>query len=116
MNTVELVHFSLGFAFQVLEGLVADLTQEQADWVPPGNANPIGATYWHIIMYVDKIVHDWGMGQAALRDTADWQERVVAAGPETLQTLLASLAILNWSATPSRVPSSTLAPSSPIPG
>jgi hypothetical protein len=81
MNTVELVHFSLGFAFQVLEGLVADLTQEQADRVPPGNANPIGATYWHTIMYVDKIVHDWGMGQAALRETADWQEKVVITSP-----------------------------------
>ena len=53
MNNVELIHFSLGFAFEVLEGLVSDLTQEQADWMPPGNAIPIGALYWHTISTFD---------------------------------------------------------------
>lgn len=81
MNTVELVHVSLSFAFEVLEGLVSDLTQEQADWMPPGNAIPIGSLYWHIIKYVDHIVHDWGMGQPSLRQRAGWQEKVVIASP-----------------------------------
>ena len=31
MNTVELIHWSLGFAFETFEELVSDLTQEQAD-------------------------------------------------------------------------------------
>lgn len=81
MNTVELIQYSLGFAFDLLEQLVTDLTQEQADWLPPGNANPISALYWHIISYVDTIVHDWGMGQAPLRQSAGWQEKVVIASP-----------------------------------
>jgi hypothetical protein len=81
MNTVELIHHSLGFAFEVLEGLVSDLTQEQADWMPPGNAIPIGSLYWHTIKYVDHIVHDWGMGQPSLRQRAGWQEKVVIASP-----------------------------------
>jgi hypothetical protein len=81
MNTVELIHHSLGFAFEVLEGLVSDLTQEQADWQPPGKANPIGALYWHIVAYVDQIVHEWGIGQAPLRHSAGWQEKVVIALP-----------------------------------
>jgi hypothetical protein len=104
MNTVELIHHSLVFAFELLEHLVSDLTQEQADWLPPGNANPIGALYWHIIGYVDQVVHEWcmepfvdltieewpeakrakrelGMGQAPLRHSAGWQEKVVIALP-----------------------------------
>ncbi len=104
MNTVELIHFSLGLAFEHLEHLVKDLTQEQADWLPPGNANPIGALYWHIVGYVDQVVHEWcmapfrhitveewfeakrakhelGMGQAPLRHSAGWQEKVVIALP-----------------------------------
>jgi hypothetical protein len=81
MNTVELIHYSLGFAFDLLEQLVTDLTQEQADWLPPGNANPIGALYWHIVSYVDTIVHDWGMGQPPLRQRAGWQGKVLIASP-----------------------------------
>jgi hypothetical protein len=81
MNTVELIHYSLGFAFETLDELVSDLTQEQADWMPPGNAIPIGSLYWHTIKYVDQIVHDWGMGQPSLRQRAGWQEKVVIASP-----------------------------------
>lgn len=104
MNTVELVHYSLGFAFGLLEDLVSDLSQEQADWLPPGNANPIGALYWHTVAYVDQVAHEWcmapfrrvtleewleakcagrdlGMGQVPLRHSAGWQEKVVIALP-----------------------------------
>ena len=41
--------------------LVSDLTQEQADWLPPGNANSIGALYWHTVAYVDQYAHEWCM-------------------------------------------------------
>jgi hypothetical protein len=104
MNTIGLIHHSLGFAFELLEQLVSDLTQEQADWLPPGKANPIGALYWHIVAYADQYVHEWcmapfryitfeewlearcakrelGMGQAPLRHCAGWQEKVVIALP-----------------------------------
>jgi hypothetical protein len=76
-NTVELIRFSSGHAFELLEQVAAGPTQEQADWIPPGIANPIGATYWHVISSVDESVNRWGMGQAPLSRTAGWQERVV---------------------------------------
>ena len=44
MNTVELTQYALGNAFDILGQVVADMTQEQADWIPPGCANPIGAS------------------------------------------------------------------------
>ena len=81
MDTVGLIHHTMGFAFQLLEQVVSDLTQEQTDWMPPGNANPIGALYWHTVAYCDQLVHEWGMGQAPLRHSAGWQEKVVIASP-----------------------------------
>lgn len=104
MNTVELLQFSLGVAFDVLGQVTADLTQEQADWLPPGTALPIGALYWHAVSYSDELVHDFcvppfrftpqqefqeaklakqdlGMGQTPLRHSAGWQEKVILALP-----------------------------------
>jgi hypothetical protein len=104
MNTVELMKYSLGFAFDLLEQVVSDLTQEQADWTPPGVASPIGALYWHAVAYSDQLVHEWGMapfrqitfpewlearctqrelgmGQPPLRLSAGWQEKVLIAAP-----------------------------------
>jgi hypothetical protein len=104
MKTAELIHHSLAFAFELLEQLVTNLTQEQADWLPPSNAIPIGALYWHTVGYTDQLVHEWcmepfvdltieewfeakraerelGMGQAPLRHSAGWQEKAVIALP-----------------------------------
>ena len=64
MNTVELTQYALGNAFDLLQQVVADLTQEQADWVPPGTASTIGAIYSHTITYVDFIVQRVCIGQS----------------------------------------------------
>lgn len=83
MNTVELIRFSLGNAFDMLGQVTADLTQEQADWTPPGIANPIGALYWHVVSSVDYIVHDWCMEQRPVSQRAGWREKVlIASAPE----------------------------------
>jgi hypothetical protein len=77
MNAVELIQYALGNAFGILGQVVDDLTPEQADWVPPGIANPIGATYWHTIASVDDIVHKWIRAEQPLRQVDGWQERVL---------------------------------------
>ena len=83
MNTVQLLQYSLGNAFGILGQVTGDLTQEQADWVPPGIANPIGATYWHTVVGADVIVHKWCAGQAPISESAGWREKVLlASGPE----------------------------------
>jgi uncharacterized damage-inducible protein DinB len=64
MNTVELTQYALSNAFDLLQQVVADLTQEQADWVPPGTASTIGAVYSHTITYVDFIVQRVCIGQS----------------------------------------------------
>jgi hypothetical protein len=83
MNTIDLLKYSLGNAFGILGQVTADLTQEQADWVPPGIANPIGATYWHTVSGTDLIVHKWCAGQTPIFESADWRDKVLlASGPE----------------------------------
>jgi hypothetical protein len=64
MNTVELTQYSLNNAFDFLRQVVSDLTQEQADWVPPGTASTIGAVYSHTITYVDFLVQRVCIGQS----------------------------------------------------
>ena len=83
MNTIELIQYSLGSAFDILGQVVADLTQEQADWVPPGIANPIGATYWHTVSSTDEIVCQWIRGEDSLCQKDGWQEKVLTvSAPE----------------------------------
>ena len=83
MNGIELMRYSLKSALDTLGTVTADLTQEQADWQPPGIANPIGATYWHTLSGIDHVVHRWCLGQEPLSETAHWREKVLAvSAPE----------------------------------
>ena len=77
MNTVELLQYSLDSAFEILGQVTADLTQEQADWQPPGIANPIGAMYWHTISGADDVAYRWAQGQEPLRQREGWDDRVL---------------------------------------
>jgi hypothetical protein len=86
MDAIELLQYSLKSAFDVFGSVTGDLTQEQADWQPPGIANPIGATYWHALSGTDQIVHRWCQGQAPLTETGNWEEKVLAvSAPEPEQ-------------------------------
>ncbi len=83
MNTVEMLQFSLDNAFGILGQVTADLNREQADWQPPGIANPIGAMYWHTISGADDVVYRWALGQEPLRQRDGWDGRVLTvSAPE----------------------------------
>ncbi len=77
MNTVELLQHALKNALDILDGVTADLTQEQADWQPPGTALSIGTLYWHTMSGADHVVHGWGLGQPPIVQTGGWEEKVV---------------------------------------
>ena len=67
-------------ARQVLEGTMADVTQQQADFIPPGIANPLGATYAHVVCSEDMIVQ--GMfRQTAPLSASTWAERTGLSEP-----------------------------------
>ena len=70
MNAIDLLSFSLSNAFGIPGQVTSNLTQEQADWVPPGIANPIGAAYWHTVSSTDRIVYGWCAGVAPILESA----------------------------------------------
>ena len=75
MNTVELLQYSLGLAFDILGQVTADLTQEQSDWKPPGVASSIGAIYSHTLTHADWFVQDICIGQNfALFNELPWEK------------------------------------------
>ena len=49
-----------------LDGTMADVTPEQAHYAPPGRANPIGATFAHLVRSEDVIVNGMLRQQAPL--------------------------------------------------
>jgi hypothetical protein len=56
-------------AHRLLEGTMEGVTAEQAHWAPPGTANPIGASYAHIVLSEDGTVHGMLKGAAPLLAT-----------------------------------------------
>lgn len=56
MDGVELLHGLLRHAHESLAETMADVTPEQAHWLPPGKAIPLGALYAHIALGEDLIV------------------------------------------------------------
>jgi hypothetical protein len=53
---VDLLQRIVRDARQVLDGTMADVTQSQLDFIPPGIANPLGATYAHVVCSEDLVV------------------------------------------------------------
>jgi hypothetical protein len=57
MDTITYIRSDIAWAHELLEMVMADATQEQVDWVPPGIANPLGATYAHAVCAEDAVIN-----------------------------------------------------------
>src|SRR3989304_4858251 len=66
MNTVSVLKEQLEAAHAVLEQTMEDVTEEQANWAPPGIANALGATYAHAVSAEDAVVNGMLRGGATL--------------------------------------------------
>src|SRR5437762_8738147 len=77
---LELLRRSVSAARQVLDGTMADVTQAQMDYIPPCIANPLGATYAHVVCSEDMIVQ--GMfRQVAPLSASTWVDRTGLSEP-----------------------------------
>ena len=74
MDAVELLRQQASTAHEYLEGTMADVTAEQADWMPPGQANPIGASYAHAVFSEDMFVNGLLRGGTPLF-AGEWQDK-----------------------------------------
>jgi hypothetical protein len=59
---------------QLLEGTLSGVTPDQAQSVPSGTANPVGATYAHVVLWEDMGVHGLLGGRAPF-STGSWAGR-----------------------------------------
>ncbi|HLY26904.1 MAG TPA: DinB family protein, partial [Aggregatilineales bacterium] len=71
----------LDWAHELLEMVMADVTPEQMQWLPPGVANPLGAIYAHAILAEDGVVNGM-LRQAAPLFASTWSGKSGVAVPQ----------------------------------
>ncbi|MHB1132824.1 MAG: DinB family protein [Chloroflexota bacterium] len=76
MLVTEYAANAVSTAFDALEQVMTDVAEEQAWWVPPGQANPIGALYLHTLYDVDAIVNRMFQDRPPLWDSVGFGARI----------------------------------------
>ncbi|MBN1285508.1 MAG: DinB family protein [Anaerolineae bacterium] len=82
MNGVEALRFAFNDANQILEGVMNDVTQEMADFIPLNLANPIGYTYFHLASGNDWTLNKIFKQQPTIWEASGWSERLNIEMPE----------------------------------
>ena len=57
MDAISLLREQLTEAHAFLDAVMQGVTPQAAHWVPPGQANPLGATYAHVILFEDRTIN-----------------------------------------------------------
>jgi hypothetical protein len=74
MDVIDLIRYEIRRTREWLDMTVSDITEEQANWQPPGVANTIGATYAHTIFAADEDFNQiYAGGRMLLR--SGWADR-----------------------------------------
>jgi hypothetical protein len=81
MNGINAIREGIQWGTEILEMVMADVTDEQARWAPPGLSNPIGALYAHAYLSADGVVHGLLQGSAPLFATT-WAAKTGVAAPQ----------------------------------
>ena len=76
MDGVEAIKRAVGHSHEWYEGTVADLTQQQADFLPPGTAHPIGEIVTHVLQAEDMIVSGMLQGQPSVWERDGWEAKL----------------------------------------
>jgi hypothetical protein len=86
MNVIASLREGLKWSNELLEMCMADVTPEQAHWIPPGNAHPVGSTYAHGVIGQDMIIHNLLQGKQPLFMTT-WAGKTGVSEPTFHQSL-----------------------------
>ncbi len=74
MDAITLLREQLTEAHAFLEAVMQGVTPEAAHWVPPGQANPVGATYAHVVLFEDRTINGVLLHRHPLYETS-WSGR-----------------------------------------
>src|SRR3954447_10131481 len=80
MDGVLLLREELSDAHDLLEAVMVDVTTESMNWMPPGRANPVGATYAHVVLSEDRVVNGVLRHQRPLYAT-EWEGKLGLSEP-----------------------------------
>jgi hypothetical protein len=69
MDALSLLREQLRDAHALLEAVMEGVTPEAAHWIPPGRANPVGATYAHVVVSEDRTINGILRHRRPLYDT-----------------------------------------------
>ena len=86
MDTLSYIRQEIQWGHELLEMTMADVTSEQAYWLPPGNANPLGAIYAHALFAEDGVMNGM-LRQSAPLFASTWSVRTGVAAPQHNLTL-----------------------------
>lgn len=89
MNGVAALRSAFKSAHHWYNGTVADVTAEQANYLPEGRAHPIGELMAHVAQSEDFIVHGMLQGKPTLWDTGNWGEKLGVPNVATQTTEVA---------------------------
>ena len=97
MQAISLLRAQIQQAHSFLQETMADVTPEQAAYIPPGVANPLGATYVHAVASEDLAIHmalqgiaplyaaaladETGVSEIQPLSTMEWARRVYVELP-----------------------------------
>jgi len=84
MDSVSLIREDLDDAHDLLEAVMADVTPESMNWMPPGRANPVGATYAHVVLSEDRIINGVLAHRRPLYETT-WEGKLGLSEPMPTQ-------------------------------
>ena len=76
MNGTETVRVAINHAHGWFDGTCADLTPEQAAYVPEGTAHPISEIVAHVIQSEDMIVNSMIQGQPSVWESDGWEQKL----------------------------------------
>lgn len=82
MDSVSYLREDLRWAHEFLEMVMQDVTSEQLAWQPPGNANPIGATYVHAVCSEDAVLNSLLLGDRPPLYESTWQGKTGISKPQ----------------------------------
>jgi hypothetical protein len=81
VDAIALLRQQFQITHNFLEGTMADLTEEQAHWSPPGAAMPIAAVYAHVVTSEDAIINGL-VQQVVPLSSGNWAGRTgLSEGP-----------------------------------
>jgi len=80
MNLVSFIREQIDDVHELLAETAVDVTYEQAQWKPPGLANPLGSVYAHGILFEDWIINEVLRGRQPMY-ASDWKDKTGISAP-----------------------------------